>query len=138
MFCAHATNKRRRIIPMRSSIVALIALAALSACKQAPAGKPPAPARDTTAAAAGMGGTSIPNADPFPSTYVRISAAPFVIRNVNVMTAAGPTIRNGAVAVADGKIIAVGQTVDAPAGAIVIDGGGKYLTPGIIDVHSHL
>ncbi len=47
-------------------------------------------------------------------------------------------IRNGAVAVADGKITAVGQTVDAPAGAVVIDGAGKYLTPGIIDVHSHL
>src|SRR6476659_6377995 len=123
---------------MRSSTVALITLAAISACKQAPAGKPPTPARDTTAASAGMGGISIPNADPFPSTYVRIAAAPFVIRNVNVMTAAGPTIRNGAVAVVDGKIVAVGQTVDAPAGAVVIDGGGKYLTPGIIDVHSHL
>ena len=123
---------------MRSSIVALVTLAALSACKQAPAGNPPTPARDTTAASAGMGGISIPNADPFPSTYVRTPAAPFVIRNVNVMTAAGPTIRNGAVAVVDGKIVAVGQTVDAPAGAVIIDGGGKYLTPGIIDVHSHL
>ena len=38
----------------------------------------------------------------------------------------------------DGKIAAVGQTVDAPADAIVIDGTGKYVTPGIIDVHSHL
>jgi imidazolonepropionase-like amidohydrolase len=54
------------------------------------------------------------------------------------MTAAGPMIRNGAVAVADGKIVAVGQTVDAPAGAVVIDGTGKYVTPGIIDVHSHI
>lgn len=139
MICFAPTLKQgRQIIPMRSSIVALITLAALSACKPGPAGKPPAPARDTTAAAPGMGGTSIPNADPFPSTYVRIASAPFVIRNVNIMTAAGPTIRNGAVAVADGKIIAVGQTVDAPPGAIVIDGGGKYLTPGIVDVHSHL
>jgi imidazolonepropionase-like amidohydrolase len=28
--------------------------------------------------------------------------------------------------------------VDAPAGAAVIDGAGKYVTPGIVDVHSHL
>src|SRR4029078_5374383 len=39
---------------------------------------------------------------------------------------------------ADGKILAVGATVETPAVAVVIDGGGKYLTPGIIDVHSHL
>src|SRR5436190_1614868 len=123
---------------MRSSIVFLFAIAVAAGCHTAPAGQSPTPARDTTAVQAGKGGVSLPNADPFPSTYTRIPAAPFVIRNVNIMTAAGPMIRNGAVAVADGKIIAVGQTVDAPAGAAVIDGAGKYLTPGIIDVHSHL
>jgi imidazolonepropionase-like amidohydrolase len=122
---------------MRSSIVILVAIAVISGC-HSPAGQSPTPARDTTAVQAGKGGVSLPNADPFPSTYTRIPAAPFVIRNVNIMTATGPMIHNGAVAVADGKIIAVGQTVDAPAGAVVIDGAGKYLTPGIIDVHSHL
>jgi imidazolonepropionase-like amidohydrolase len=86
----------------------------------------------------GLGSTSLPNADPFPSTYTRFPSVPLVIRNVNIMTAAGPMIRNGAVAVADGKIVSVGQTVDAPAGAVVIDGTGKYVTPGIIDAHSHL
>ena len=125
---------------MRSSIVALAAFVALSSCRQAPAGQPPTPSsgRDTSAATPGRGGTSLPNADPFPSTYARFPSAPYVIRNVNIMTAAGPTIRNGAVAIADGKIIAVGQTVEAPAGAVVIDGAGKFLTPGIVDVHSHL
>jgi imidazolonepropionase-like amidohydrolase len=38
----------------------------------------------------------------------------------------------------DGKIAAVGATVDAPADALVIDGSGKYVTPGIIDTHSHI
>jgi imidazolonepropionase-like amidohydrolase len=61
-----------------------------------------------------------------------------VIRNVNILTAAGPVIRNGAVLMRDGKIMAVGQTVDAPAGATVIDGSNKWVTPGIIDNHSHL
>ena len=63
---------------------------------------------------------------------------PLVIRNVTIMTAAGPTIPNGAVLVRDGKIAAVGATVNAPADATVIDGRGKYVTPGIIDDHSHL
>src|SRR5205823_7059700 len=53
-------------------------------------------------------------------------------------TAAGPRITNGAVLLRDGKIAAVGQTVTAPADAVVIDGTGKYLTPGIIDTHSHI
>jgi imidazolonepropionase-like amidohydrolase len=61
-----------------------------------------------------------------------------VIRNVTIMTAAGPTIRNGSVLLRDGKIASVGATVDAPQGAVVIDGTGKFLTPGIIDVHSHV
>jgi len=39
---------------------------------------------------------------------------------------------------ADGKIVAIGQSVDVPAGVTTIDGTGKYLTPGIVDIHSHL
>jgi imidazolonepropionase-like amidohydrolase len=95
--------------------------------------------RDSTpAVSSGRGSTSLPNADPFPSTYVPFASHTTVIRNVNIMTAAGPTIRNGAILLQNGKIAAVGQTVDAPSDAIVIDGAGRYVTPGIIDVHSHL
>jgi imidazolonepropionase-like amidohydrolase len=128
---------------MRSSIRSSIVLAVLillASCATAPAAQAPSPtaARDTTTVPPGPGATSVPNADPFPSTYTRIPSAPFVIRNVTILTAAGPTIRNGAVSVADGKIVEVGPSVATPAGATVIDGAGKYLTPGIIDVHSHL
>jgi imidazolonepropionase-like amidohydrolase len=42
------------------------------------------------------------------------------------------------IAVANGKIVGVGENVAIPAGATVIDGAGKYVTPGIIDTHSHL
>jgi len=94
--------------------------------------------RDTTQADVGRGGTSTPNADPFPSTYKPFPSRTTVIRNVNLLTAAGPMIRNGAILLQNGKIAAVGATVDAPADALVIDGGGKYVTPGIIDDHSHL
>ena len=86
----------------------------------------------------GPGALSAPNADPFPSTYTPYPSRPTVIRNVTIMTAAGPTIQNGAILMQDGRIVAVGASVNAPAGAAVIDGTGKYVTPGIIDVHSHL
>jgi imidazolonepropionase-like amidohydrolase len=95
-------------------------------------------AQAATPPSPGAGALSIPNADPFPSTYVPFPSRPTLIRNVTIMTAAGPTIRNGAILMRDGKIVSVGPTVAAPADAIVLDGSGKYVTPGIIDVHSHL
>ncbi len=86
----------------------------------------------------GPGALSVPNANPFPSTYTPFPSRPTVIRNVNIFTAAGPLIRNGAILMQDGKIVAVGASVNAPANAVVIDGAGKYVTPGIVDDHSHL
>jgi imidazolonepropionase-like amidohydrolase len=61
-----------------------------------------------------------------------------LIRNAVIMTATHRNIANGIVYVKDGKIVAVGKDVNAPASATVIDAGGKYLTPGIIDSHSHI
>ncbi len=61
-----------------------------------------------------------------------------VIKNATVMTVTHGKIPNGSVYIKDGKIMAVGASVDAPASATVIDAGGKYLTPGIIDSHSHI
>ena len=61
-----------------------------------------------------------------------------VIKNAIVMTATHGNLKNGSVYIKDGKIAAVGASVDAPSSATVIDAGGKYLTPGIIDSHSHL
>ena len=57
----------------------------------------PTTARDSTGADVGRGATSTPNADPFPSTYVPFPSRTTVIRNVNILTAAGPLIRNGAI-----------------------------------------
>ena len=61
-----------------------------------------------------------------------------LIKNAMVMTVTHGNIQNGSVYIKDGKIAAVGQNVSAPASATVIDAGGKYLTPGIIDSHSHI
>jgi imidazolonepropionase-like amidohydrolase len=61
-----------------------------------------------------------------------------VIKNAIVMTATHGDIKNGSVYVKDGKIAAVGENVPAPAGVTVIDAQGKYVTPGIVDAHSHI
>jgi len=63
--------------------------------------------------------------------------ADLVIKNATVMTASHGTIQRGSVWVHNGKIAGVGPTVSAPAGATVVDATGKYVTPGIIDPHSH-
>jgi imidazolonepropionase-like amidohydrolase len=61
-----------------------------------------------------------------------------LIKNATVMTVTHGNIQNGSIYIKDGKIAAVGTTVNAPADATVIDAGGKYLTPGIVDCHSHI
>ncbi|HEU5286356.1 MAG TPA: amidohydrolase family protein [Sphingomicrobium sp.] len=79
------------------------------------------------------------NEDPFPSTYVRYPGVPTVIRNATVFDGEGGRIDGGTVVLADGVVQSVGGAgLAAPAGAVEIDGTGKYVTPGIIDVHSHL
>jgi len=61
-----------------------------------------------------------------------------VIKNAVVMTVTHGIVQNGSVYVKDGKIAAIGKDVSAPSSAKVIDAGGKYLTPGIVDSHSHI
>src|SRR5713101_9680562 len=61
-----------------------------------------------------------------------------LIRNAVVMTVTHGNIQNGSVYIKDGQIAAVGKDVSTPPGATIIDAGGKYLTPGIIDSHSHI
>ncbi|HEU4799585.1 MAG TPA: amidohydrolase family protein [Gemmatimonadales bacterium] len=72
------------------------------------------------------------------STYERHSSAPVVIRNATVLTAAGPELQGASVVIADGEIVAVGSDVATPAGATIVDGQGKWVTPGLIDTHSHI
>jgi len=76
----------------------------------------------------------------YPSTYRRHAYPPVVIRNATIMTATGREIPNGAISFKDGRILAVGEggAVTAPAGAVIVDAAGKYVTPGVIDTHSHL
>lgn len=42
------------------------------------------------------------------------------------------------IAIQDGKIAAVAKNIDAKLGQQVIDATGKYITPGLIDIHGHV
>ena len=98
-----------------------------------------------TIAAASIAGAAVaaqqsvpPAANPYASTYQPFPARTTVIRNATILTAAGPAIERGSILLQNGKIAAVGATVNAPPDAVVIDATGKWVTPGVIDTHSHL
>ncbi|HYM87404.1 MAG TPA: amidohydrolase [Pseudoxanthomonas sp.] len=76
--------------------------------------------------------------DPYPSTYRAIAAGPVLIRNATVLTGNGERLDGADVLLQDGKVVSVGRALPAPADATVVDGTGRWVTPGIIDVHSHL
>lgn len=79
------------------------------------------------------------NADPYPSTYRGLPRQNMAIVGATVLTGAGQKIEGGVVVVTDGRIAAVGgANTPVPAGHQVVDARGRFVTPGIIDIHSHL
>ncbi len=74
----------------------------------------------------------------FASTYTPAPSGPTFIRNATVLDGIGGRIDGGDILIINGKISAIGDNLSAPADAIVIDAEGKWVTPGIIDTHSHL
>lgn len=60
------------------------------------------------------------------------------IKGGKLLTVTHGIIENGTILIEDGKIKAVGQNVQIPQGAEVINAEGKWVTPGLIDVHTHI
>jgi imidazolonepropionase-like amidohydrolase len=90
--------------------------------KAAPAARPPAFSRD-----------------PFPSTYRRYPGAVTALTGATIFDGEGGRIDNGTIVLAEGVVSAIGGPDTAvPEGATRIDARGKWVTPGIIDIHSHL
>ncbi|MCK8106414.1 amidohydrolase [Pseudoalteromonas sp. 2CM41L] len=77
------------------------------------------------------------NKNPYPSTYTPLASKSTLITNATVLTGTGERLDDADVLLVDGKVQQVGKDLSANADA-TIDAQGKWVTPGIIDVHSHL
>ncbi|MEL6860216.1 MAG: amidohydrolase [Pseudomonadota bacterium] len=76
--------------------------------------------------------------NPYPSTYAPYPSTATLLKDATVLDGIGGEILEGDVLLVDGKISQVAEEIAAPDGATVIDATGKWVTPGIIDNHSHL
>lgn len=129
----------------RAGACAGLAAMGLSACAQ-PESETASPPDETEGAAQAAESTGEaagpvrPNPDPFPSTYEPYASETVLLTGATLLTGTGARIENGAVLMQDGRIAEVGaaDAVTAPEGATVIDASGKWVTPGVIDIHSHL
>ncbi|WP_114954297.1 amidohydrolase [Sphingosinicella terrae] len=115
---------------MRHTVL-LPLIAALAACAGAP---PPAAPSAPAALRAGLD----PVVEAYPSTYRAAPAERVAIVGATILTGTGAEIADGTLLVADGRIEAVGAGLAVPEGYGRIDARGRWVTPGIIDAHSHL
>lgn len=80
-----------------------------------------------------------PSHDPYASTYKPYPGVATAIVGATIYDGAGGMIENGVVLFADGEVVGIGgPDLAIPAGYTRVDGTGRYVTPGIIDIHSHL
>ncbi len=94
---------------------------------------------DTAAPGEGETQESVEAGVPYASTYEPLPSETTLITNAHLIIGDGTEIENGSVLLKDGQILSIGaDTIDVDSGTYTIDAGGKYVTPGIIDVHSHL
>ncbi|RMG03499.1 MAG: amidohydrolase [Acidobacteria bacterium] len=73
----------------------------------------------------------------FPKLILAQNTNQVLIRNATIMTASKGTLQNTDILIENGKITRIGKNLKVSANAKIIDATGKYVTPGIIDCHSH-
>ncbi|WP_428679851.1 amidohydrolase [Sphingopyxis sp.] len=121
---------------VRGSLLAAVSMA-LVGC--AATNDAPASAGDKPAATASADKAAKFDKDPYPSTYKGYPTRLTVVRNVTIFDGEGGRIDNGSIVLSSGKILSIGGAdLALPTDADVYDGTGKYVTPGVIDIHSHL
>ncbi len=118
----------------------LLALApGMAACAASrTAGAPPGAPSQARTQPGTAAATSAVSTPPFASTYRPLPATPVLIRNATVLTGDGRRLDGASVLLRRGRIAGVGRDLAAPPGTRTLDATGKWVTPGIIDVHSHL
>ena len=77
-------------------------------------------------------------ANPFPSTYEPYPNSAVFITNATIIDGTGGLIEKGSLLIRNGKVSAIGTDLEMPEEATRIDAEGRWVTPGIIDNHSHL
>ncbi|HUH11314.1 MAG TPA: amidohydrolase, partial [Brevundimonas sp.] len=127
--------------PSLAVLTCALGALALSACATTGDAKPAPEASSAKSAdrtmAPGLDGWA--NTDPYPSTYRGLPRENLALVGATVLTGTGQKIEGGVVIVTDGRITAVGGAdTPVPAGHKVVDARGRYVTPGVIDIHSHL
>ena len=73
----------------------------------------------------------------FPSTYEPMPSGSTLITNAAIIDGTGETSTANSILVVNGRISAIGMDLSAD-GATTLNADGRYVTPGIIDIHSHL
>ena len=73
----------------------------------------------------------------YESTYKPEESGKVLIINANILTGQGDSILDASILIDQNKIVAVGKDIDS-SDATVVDAEGKWVTPGIIDIHSHM
>ncbi len=81
--------------------------------------------------------TSTVQAEAYPSTYSPLPSSPTLITHATILTGTGERLEDASLLITGGKIAFVGQG-EVPEGVSTIDANGRWVTPGLIDVHSHL
>ena len=75
---------------------------------------------------------------PYESTYKPLPYTNTIFRNANIYDGDGNEFQNTDLFIRDGKIIAIGKDLPGSSNFIEIDASNKWITPGIIDIHSHM
>jgi len=74
----------------------------------------------------------------FASTYKPMDSTPTLFTNAVILTGTGERLDNASILIANNRIVEIGGVVNAPENVKVIDTKGRWITPGLIDNHSHL
>ena len=74
----------------------------------------------------------------FESTYEPNDSGDVFIEDARILTGTGKEILKGSILISSNEIKAIGESLSKPPGAKAIDANGKWVTPGIIDIHSHM
>ena len=110
----------------------LLAAYTVTACASTPAAQDGAGPKPASVAPNGEASGA------YASTYRVAPSGVVLLRGGTVLTGTGSRLDDADVLLVDGRIAGVGRGLDAPRDARIIDVRGKWITPGIIDVHSHL